>query len=360
MDPRQLSEFKRLIENSQEIALIPSLDTKGEALLSSLALLFSLDNFNRKTSLLLGSLPASAVALDSANIWQNKPTIIINNPSGEKVSQLKYEKNNGRVYLHFNSHDIPLKEEDVIVSFSPFTSAPDLFICLGFSGAEEISHPLFRQRKDQATIVDISCRSENEGFGRLNLTSSENSLAEITAGAIESLDESLIDRRVGAYLLKGLRLYAASREFSDRLCRRIAQLVNQEALSYSPNPCTSEDVGQLTFLEKALKRLEFYPHKNLAVLTIPYHESQDTDPNDLVFVIDELRSKLLELGNFIVLWQPEHNSTQGIIYLEEKEKLDQVASLYPGQYHQGRGTFVLYEENPEDVKNKIVNYLLSL
>jgi hypothetical protein len=359
MDQSQLSEFKRLVENSQEIAIVPSLETRGEALLSSLALLFSLDNFNRKTSLLLSSLPASLVAAASNNPWQNKPAIVINRPSGEKISQLRYEKNNGRVYLWFNSHDVTMKEEDVSVSFSPFKSEPDLYITLGFKDTEGIVHPLFKQRNPNAAIISIDHHPDNQEFGQINLIDPESTLAEIAANAIKSIDENLIDRRVGAYILKGLKLYAPSREFSNRLCQWIACLVNQEALEYHPNPCTSESVQQITLLEQSLKKLEFYPQKNLAVLVLPYGETCP-DSEDIVFLIDELRSKLLELNNFVVIWQPDKSISQGIVYLEESDKLEQLARRYPGEYKRNRGVFDSNERDPFYLKKELVNYLLTL
>lgn len=359
MDERQLSEFKRLIENSREIAIIPSLNTRGEALVSSLALLFSLNNFNRKTSLLLGSLPASVVAVESNRTWQNKPAIIINSPSGEKISQLRYEKNNGRVYLHFNSHDLPIREEDVVLSFSPLGTEPDLFVCLGFSDISEIQHPDFQKKKDAVNIINIGHTNKNN-FGQVNLSQEGSSLTEIVTGVIEFLDKDLINQQVGAYLLKGLKLYAAPQELSDRLCRQIAQFVNREALSYTPNPCTSEDVDQLSFLESALGQIDFYPQKNIAILAIDSDKYRHLEAHDLVFVIDELRSRLLELNNLIVLWHPEEKLTQGIIYLEDKERLEQFATSYPGHYQEGRGVFNIPKSDLSLIKNQLTNYLLSL
>ncbi len=360
MDSRQLSDFKRLVENSREITLVPCLSTKGESLLASLALFFSLDNFNRKTSLLLGSLPSSLVTLDSANSWQNKPTIVIDRPSGEKISQMRYEKNNGRVYLHFNSHDVPLQKEDVTISFSPLKSEPDLFICLGFADPAEIIHPAFQQRNPQSRVVNIDHHPENRIFGQVNLTDPDSTLIELTTQAIESLHEDLIDRRVGAYLLKGLKLYALPRNFSNETCRRIAQLVNQKALLYTPNPCTTEDVGQLAMLEKAINCLNFYAHKNLAVLTMPYREFRNISREDFVFIVDELRSRLLELGNLLIIWQRNNNKVQGVVYLEEKEKLEQIMAAYPGNYQQGRGVFSVKVNDLGIAKSQLVNYFLSL
>ncbi len=359
MDKRQLSEFRKLVENSQEIAIVPSLRTRGEALVAGLALLFSLDNFGRKTSLLINSLPVSTFALESHEAWQSKPAIVINSPSGEKISQLRYEKNNGRVYLHFNSHDLPIREEDVVVSFSSSKSEPDLFICLGFSDISEIKHPLFQQRKESSSIVNIGLNSTDD-FGQINFCSEKNSLTEAVIDIINSLSQDLITQKVGAYLLKGLKLYNTPSSLSNELCRQIAQLVNQEALSYTPNPCTPEDIKQLSLLEKSLELIDFYPQKNIGVLSLDRDLSQSVQSHDLVFIIDELRSRLLNLNNLIVLWQPEEGLTQGIIYLEEKEKLEQFSASYPGHYQAGRGVFNLPKSDLSVVKNRLTNYILSL
>jgi len=360
MDSRQLSEFKRLVENSREIALVPSLETKGEALISALALLFSLDNLNRKTSLLLEALPPSLVGLEATQSWRDKPTIIINRPSSENISQIRYDKNNGRVYLHLNAHNGLIRNEDVIMSFEPFKNEPDLFICLGFTSSSQINHPQFQKRSDRAAVVNIDNHSENEDFGQLNFREPNKPLAELTANAIKAVDEKLINQQVSAYLLKGLKLYTPLSEFSHRSYQWIAQLVNQNALSYVPNPCTSEDINQLSLLEKAIRSLEFYPAKNLAILSLPYFENQDISADDIIFLIEELKSKLLDLKNLITLWQPERTLIQGIIYLDEKSRLQQLSHLYPGQYQESRGLFTVNQSDLETTKRQIVNYLLSL
>jgi len=359
MDLSQLSNFKKIIERSQKIALIPSLQTKGEALLSSLALLFSLDNFNRKTSLLLASLPPSVVTVNSDKGWQGKPVITIDNPSGDKISQLRYEKNHGRVYLWFDSHDAPLREEDVSVSFSSFKDTPDLFICLGFSNLMEIDHSIFQQKKEDLPIINIDNHPRNELFGQINLIDSKSSLTEMTANIIKDTNEDLIDRKVGAYLLKGLKLYATHNNFSDRSCQWIARLVNQEALAYHPNPCTSENIDQLILLEKSIKDIAYYSQNNSAILTLPYRSYPQIKPSDLVFLIEEIRSRLLELNNLIILWQPTDKTIQGIVYFEEDDKLNRVARFYPGEYHKNRGIFNLNQSELFQVKESLINCLSS-
>ncbi len=357
MDLSQLSKFKRSIEGSQKITIIPSLQTKGEALLSSLALLFSLDNFNRKTSLLLASLPSSIVTTNSNSDWQNKPAITINSPSSDKISRLRYEKNNGRIHLWFDSHDALLKEEDVSVSFSSLPSKSDLFICLGFPALSEIVHPTFQERDNLSTVININNGSYNELFGQINLINPKGSLIEMTADIIKNVEESLIDRKVGAYLLKGLKLYTAHSNLSDRSCQWIAQLVNQEALTYNPNPCTSESIDQLSLLEKSIKDLSYYPYDNLAILTLPHRSYPQVGSSDLVFLIEEMRSRLLELNNLIILWQPTDATIQGIVYFEEDDKLKQVIRLYPGEYQENRGVFNLPHSNISQVKENLINCL---
>lgn len=360
MDLRQLAEFKRLVENSQEVALVPSLKTRGEALISSLALLFSLDNFNRKTSLLLESLPPSLVSLEETQSWKDKPTIVINRPSSENISQIKYDKNNGRVYLHLNAYNGLIRTEDVMMSFEPFKNEPDLFICLGFTSSKEINHPQFHQRSDRAAVVNIDNHNENEDFGQINFREPNRPLAELTASAIKAVDEKLINQQVSAYLLKGIKLYTPLSEFSHDSYQWIAQLVNQNALSYVPNPCTSENVDQLSLLEKSIRSLDFYPTKNLAVLGLPYSENQDVSSDDIIFLIEELKSKLLDLKNLVILWSPEENLIQGIVYLDEKGRLKQLSHLYPGQYQESRGLFTVNQADLETTQKQITNYLLSL
>jgi len=359
MDLSQLSKFKKSIEGSKKIALIPSLQTKGEALLSSLALLFSLDNFNRKTSLLLASLPPSVVTVNSAKGWQDKPVIIINNPSGDKISQLRYEKNHGRVYLWFDSHGVPLREEDVSISFPSLRDSPDLFICLGFSSLAEIDHPIFRQKNGDSPVINIDNHPRNELFGQINLIDSQSSLTEMVANIIKDINEDLIDRKVGAYLLKGLKLYATHNNFSDRSCQWIARLVNQEALTYNPNPCTSENIDQLALLEKSIKDIVYYPHNNSAILVLPYYSYSQIEPSDLIFLIEEIRSRLLELNNLIILWQPTSKTIQGIVYFEEDDKLNRVAQLYPGEYQKNRGVFNLNQSELFQVKENLINCFSS-
>lgn len=360
MDLRQLSEFKRLVENSREVALVPSLETRGESLLSALALLFSLDNLNRKTSLLLESLPPSLVGLEASQSWRDKPTIIINRPSADKISQIRYDKNNGRVYLRLNTHDNSVRAEDVVMSFEPLKNEPDLFVCLGFSSSKQILHPQFRQRSDRAAVINLDNHQENEAFGQVNLIDPNKPLAEMTANAIKTIDENLIDQRVSAYLLKGLKLYTSPQEFSSHSCRWIAQLVNQDALSYVPNPCTTEDAKQLSLLEKSIRQLEFYPAKNLAVLGLPYRENQGLCSEDIIFLIEELKSRLLDLKNLAVLWQPERTLTQGVVYLDEKGRLKQLSHLYPGQYQESRGLFTINQSELSTTKKQLTNFLLSL
>ena len=202
-------EAKKLIEESQNIYILPSKDNQNESIPSSLALFYSLRKLKKNVNLIVEEFPEKLrFLIPSLDFISEPKNFVISIPSSKaEVSQIQYEKNekNLKIYLTLNKGNI--KKNDISFSFN--IPKPNLLITVG---NKELPP---RQYFDAGTsILNIDNQRGNKNFGRINLIKNDSSLTEIITNFLKSTNNGLIEKNIATCLLAGIIL--SSENFQDQ------------------------------------------------------------------------------------------------------------------------------------------------
>ena len=166
-------EAKQLISDSKNIYLIPS--EGPEAIISALALFYTLKDLGKNVNLLIDTLPENlqflAPSLDFISYPKNFVLSIPN--SVAKISQIYYEKNNDALKIHLTLENGNIKKDNIAFYFAEVK--PDLIIAVGVKDfTKEMSTKLdsFGFLLDSPILnIDTLTGSVqvNQKFGKINL-----------------------------------------------------------------------------------------------------------------------------------------------------------------------------------------------
>jgi len=204
----EFQEAKKLINQAENIYLVPEEKLNPEAIVSALALFYTLKELGKNVNLIIENIPENLNFLTPSIDFVAYPknfVIAIPNKTAD-ISQIYYEKNDDALKIHLTiEKGSILKKDDISFYFSE--AKPDLIITLGIKNyVNQLEHRLnsFGFLLD-SPVLNIDNGQDNENFGKINLT--ENlSITEATFGLIENLSDSIKKDAVSC-LLAGLIIY---------------------------------------------------------------------------------------------------------------------------------------------------------
>ncbi len=200
-----LTEAKQLISEAKNIYLIPS--DKPEAIVSALALFYTLKNLGKNVNTIIEEIPENLKFLTPSLDFVSYPkNFVISVPNSvANVSQIFYEKNDDALKIHLTVENGNIKKDNISFYFAE--TKPDLIITLGIKDySEELSEKLnsFGFLLD-SPILNIdneqSGEQENKKFGKINMIDNL-SMAEMILG----LDDKM-DNNIAKCFLAGIVLY---------------------------------------------------------------------------------------------------------------------------------------------------------
>ena len=204
-----IQEAKKLINEAQNIYILPSIDNQDESISNSLALFYTLRKLKKNVNLIVEEFPKKLQFLIPSLDFISQPkNFIISIPSSKaEVSQIQYEKNKKDLKIHLTLNKGNIKKNDISFSFN--IPKPDLLIAVG--NKELSPHQSFGEG---TSILNIDNQTGNKNFGRINLIKNNCSLAEIITNLLKSIDNSLIEKNTATCLLVGIIL--SSRNFQNQ------------------------------------------------------------------------------------------------------------------------------------------------
>ena len=196
-----ISETKQIISDSKNVYLITP--QEPEAIVSTLALFYTLKDLGKNVNLIMDSLPENlkflAPSLDFISYPKNFVISVPHNVA--KVTQIYYEKNDDALKIHLTVEGGNIKKDNIAFYFQE--PKPDLIITVGIKNYQrELSEKLnsFGFLLD-SPVVDIDNSQTNEKFGKINLIG-DKSLSEIILSLTENLKKESAE-----CLLAGLVIY---------------------------------------------------------------------------------------------------------------------------------------------------------
>ncbi len=357
-----LERAKQLIEQAQNIAILPSPDLQGDSFPASLALFYSLKKIAKNVNLLVSSYPQKYDFLVQPGLQLEGADFLISiKEKGLNLSQLSYQKTADGLELFLKTKGQELKPENISLEK---LDQSDLLITIGISHFETASDLL---AKEPGQIIDIDNQNSNERYGAVNLVNQNYpTLSEIAFKLICSLDEQLLDKPISDCLLGGIleqttglqnnHLNSSTFETINCLIKQGAEL--KETASHFYSILHQKAIG---VFGRVLAKLNIDEDKSLAWAILKKEDfvQVSAQPTDLKFTFNKLSSGFFPFQNFFCLWEHANSPVKvfGVFYSPEANQRANVLGHFNGQE---KGSGVLFGAGSSDIeetKDKLAQLL---
>ncbi|MFH1820587.1 MAG: DHH family phosphoesterase [Candidatus Nealsonbacteria bacterium] len=362
-----LTQARDIIEKSQTILVMPSENSQGDILASSLALFSTLKKLNKNVNILTKSVPEKFRFLSNIQPQDPKSFVISVNTAGKDISEMRYEKNEDTLKVYLALSQGELESNDI--SLSTMGQKPDLLITLGVKTLEDMGG-FFEQNPKffyETIILNIDNHPSNDNFGQINLVDVTTSLSEIITDLIKLMEKEgkeILDKDIATQLLTGV--ISASQNFRNSRTRpqtfqASAYLIEKggDHQKIVQQLYKQKSVAQINLLGKILEKMDYETQRNLYSTSLTEQDFKECNATskDLSFVVEELKFNFQYLPNLLILWESRASNpvVKGIFYSQQPELINKIVQNYSGEA-KGEGVlFVIQDNNLASAKDKLLN-----
>jgi len=331
------SKALELIGQSEHVGLLlpqnPGLDLLVSAEITSRAL----EEQGKQVGLLSSLDPSSVLQhtfprLSSRSILPRE-FIVSLDTSSNPISQLRYEKEDGKLHVVFSPKSGPLSQK--LVSFKDGKTLCDCVMAFGIENIEEenaFPDPAFLS---ETSIINVDNSGKNKLYGEANLVDQEKiALSHIAYEFTSKLTQRPLSPDAATLVLGAIlkmsdhfRLPGTTSDtflVASELTRIGADLVRAQELSREEKE--KREINLLQLLGRASVRSRLDGVKNVlwSFLTIEDFEKTGRTPQDLGSVIEHMRKEFPSHSISTLLWQnPEENSVRALL-AGNKEILEKI------------------------------------
>lgn len=378
------NDAKKLIEGYQNIIVLPSEHAQVDSLGAALALSCTLKKMGKNVNLQAGKIAEKFQFLKYEQPGLSKEFVISIEPSGEKIKEMRYEKDGKELKIYLTCEKGAIKEENISFALlekklsltssktdGKTANRPELLITLGIKSFEDLEY-LNQNTKllYDTPILNIDNQVSNENFGEVNLINLTSSLSEISTNFIKSIDENIFDENISTPLLAGIIWF--SQNFKNprtrpRAFETASYLIEKGAdhQKIIQHFYKTKPISQIKLLGRILEKLIFDETKKLYHLLLTKKDFRETNTTskDLSFVIKELKFNFeiprFPWSNLLILWE-SHGSgklTKGIFYSSESDFLRRILGNFKGVSQGNKALFIVPESDLELAQRKILSVL---
>ncbi len=389
-------EAKKLIEESENIFILPSNNILNNAFGSCLALFYTLRKLNKKVNLLAEKIPEKFYFL--TNLPYSSDFVISIDSSEKEISEIRYKKTKKTLQLYLvvkkgvlSEKDIYLntpessnfalvEPKDLSVFYQSSTSyEQNLLITLGIQSLRALTllKKNFLQDAEifsENPILNIDNHPLNENFGKVNLVKTDSfTLAEILTEFTKSIDQTLFDKSISTCLLSDIitstqnfqnpKTNLKTLETASFLIKTGAELqkIYQE-LSLTHNTEKIKSFSQVQFLGHILKKLNLDEKKKLIWISLNNQDfkKSKTNSKDLGWVVKELKIHFGDAFSFLILWESYYNSKpliKGLIYSPKSNLINTILKNFKGISETKKAIFFISDKNLNSAEKKVLKIL---
>lgn len=362
-----MEKIKKVIEEKENIILLPSPDFKKDIFPATLALFSSLKKLGKNVKLIAENYPERFEFLvKKSNFYLPENDFLISiKEVGVKLSQIFYEKTEQGLNLYLKTNQGRLKNENISLNPLNTLTPKYLLITIGIESIKKVEN-LFKKEGESEVIINIDNKPENENYGQINLIE-ENypSFSEIIFEFLESIDENLFDIEISNSLLAGIIQGTSNLQnpkLSSKTFQKIAYLMSKGAnfSKITSNLCKLKQENSFWLFRKILTKLNLSIDKNLGWVVLKENDFQETNssPSDLPFTFEKLTSSIFPFQNFLCLWENKSSPTfvQGVFYSPDKSLVKRIEDCFQGLK---KGNGILFQTNKKDLQ-KVKEEVLKL
>lgn len=372
-----LVQAQKLIENSQNIILLPSAEAQGDSFGAAIALFFTLKKLGKNVNLLPDAIPEKFQFLTSHE-EPLKDFIISIDISENEIAKLRYEKNERSLKIYLTPKNSPLQSshisflnketDDIIKNEQQAVKEPDLAIIIGAYSLECLGD-YFRKNADllsQISILNIDNQPFNENFGDINIIDITSALSEIIFSLlkiIESPQNNLIDQRAASALLTGI--IWASQNFRNpktkpKTFKAAVSLIERGAdhQNIIHHLYRQKEISQIKLLGRILERLSLNEEKQACLVSLTENDFAEcrATSKDLSFSIEELKLNFRYLPNLLVLWESHASPIviKGLFNSPNQSLVRKILENFEGVSRGSSSLFIVRESSLQAAQEKIL------
>ncbi|PIS17534.1 MAG: hypothetical protein COT59_00185 [Candidatus Nealsonbacteria bacterium CG09_land_8_20_14_0_10_42_14] len=364
-----LNQAKSLIENSQNIMILPSQELDGDSLGSALSLFFTLKKMGKNANVRLENVPEKFRFLTEFQSASPQNFVININGSEKEISEMRYEKDEQglKIYLTINKGEVKAKD----ISFPALAQnnlSPDLLITLGVASLENLGE-YFNQNSQlfsETPVLNIDNKPANENFGEVNLIEITSSRAEILTNLIKLIDSEMFDEKIATCLLTGI--VCASQNFRSPRTRPKTFAVSSFLIEKGGDHqkiiqhlYRQKNISQIKLLGKILGKINLDEKRELysASLTESDFKECGAVSSDLSFAIEELKFNFRYLPNLLILWESHASPTlvKGVFYSPNLNLVRKVLENFEGASRGEGAIFLVRDADLNSAQEKILKVI---
>jgi len=374
----EIEKAKKLIQEKENILIVPSYPLKGDSVGSSFALFFTLKKLKKNVNIVFPSkLPEECRFFKDYLDEFSKELIISITDSENVIEEIKYEKDSHEVKIIIPLEGEKIKKQDVSFSFQEvryfedidqfkkFSFPFDLLIVLGFKEKKEIERVL-KKEISEISLINIDNRSDNENFGTVNLISFNSSLGEIVLNLLHFFEKELIDSSIATSLL--FSFFSFSRNFTNKnitphFFEGVAFLLEKGAdhQKIIDNLFKPKSLSQIKIFGRVLENLQYHKQLNLWISSLQEKDFKEckATSKDLKFALEQIKLNPWDFSNFLLLWE-SHSSPlkiKGVGFISKKELLEKILNCFGGERRFNNIMFETKERSLTKVQEEILKTL---
>lgn len=366
-------QFKKFLDNSQEILILIPENPSSDAVGSAWALYYFLEKrgssptiaFSNNLSPKFSFLPQPERITN--DISGSRDFVLSFNTERNKISHFRHEEKDGKFNIYLTPEKGSIDPRDFSFILAKFKY--DLLIVIDSPDLDRLGK-IYSHNTDlffEVPIINIDHCSHNDNFGQINLVDvTASSCSEIVGRNLEEIDGSLLDKTIATCLLTGI--IGATDSFQKKNTTPQAFLMSARLMEKGADQpeiirwlYKTHPFHVLKLWGRAMAKMKWEKDIQLiwSEITVEDFVQSRSSANDLPFILEKFQESYSEGKLFMVLYQDTPSSIVALIKSTDEEILQKLSLRLEGELKNSlleiREETSNWKETGENIAEKIKN-----
>lgn len=342
-------QFKKFLENSQNVLILIPENPSADAVGSAWALYFFLEKknilptiaFSNHLSPKFNFLPKPARML--TEISGARDFVLSFDISRNKIMNIRQEEKDGRFNIYVTPEKGSVDPRDFSFILAKFKY--DLAIVLDCADLEKLGS-LYLKNTDlffEVPVVNIDHRSDNDNFGQINLVDvTASSSAEILLDFFKNTKDGVIDKSIATCLLTGL--IGATDSFQKKNTTPKALSVAAALMDLGADQqevirwlYKTQPLHILKLWGRAMAKINWDSESKLiwSLISVEDFVQSRAKPEDLGLIIEKLEENYSDAKIFMTIYNDTPHSTIALLKAADMETMKKIYPALDGDIQRG-------------------------
>jgi nanoRNase/pAp phosphatase (c-di-AMP/oligoRNAs hydrolase) len=367
-------QFKKFLDNSQDILILIPENPSPDAVGSAWALYYFLEKKEKKPTI------AFSNHLSDKFEFLPKPERILTEISGardfvlsfdvsqNKIGNIRHEEKDNKFNIYITPKHGTINPRDFSFILAKFKY--DLIIVIDSPDLEKLGK-LYNSNTElffEVPVVNIDYRSDNDNFGQINLVDvTSSSCAEIVGRAIEDIDILSVDKTIATAILAGI--IGATDSFQKKNTTPKSFLFAAHLMDKGADQqeiirwlYKTQPLHILKLWGRTMAKLQWDEISKTvsATITIDDLVQSRANINDLSLILEKLQESYTDGAIFLVTFNDTPTTTVALIKTSDNEIFKKLYLNFGGELKRGFLELKTEKTDLEEVRRGIVEKIKSL